>query len=120
MRQPWYLRPAALKIIARLRANPPQRRANDSTNPMLTTAGYSGFDAIALRDQFKKAFKLVYEAVPYNAAAASALMQTSADEVLAALFGCPDGLDWAHPERTARRTVIAIEIDAALGVKVAV
>jgi hypothetical protein len=121
--RPWYLRPTPLKIIARLRANPPQRRINDSTNPLTTTAAYVGFDALALRDQFKKVFKQVYEAVPYNAEAASALMQTSADEVLAAMFGCPDGLDQLMPDayasRIKRRAAIAAEIEAALNMQVA-
>ncbi len=117
--RPWYLRPAALKIITRLRANPPQRRINDSTNPLTTTAAYVGFDALALRDQFKKAFKQAYETVPFDSKAVGELLDTSADEVLAALFGCPDNLDWAHPDRAARRTAIAAEIDEALNLKVA-
>ncbi len=121
--RPWYLRPAALKIIARLRANPPQLRANDSTNPLATTAAYVGFDALALRDQFKKVFKQAYETVPFDSKAVGELLDTSADEVLAALFGCPDGLDQLMPDayasRIKRRAAIAAEIEAALNMQVA-
>lgn len=45
---------------------------------------------------------------------ARALLKTSDDEVVAALFGDPNDADWAFPDRAAFRTAMAAEIDAAL------
>ncbi|MDE2434702.1 MAG: hypothetical protein KGM49_00445 [Sphingomonadales bacterium] len=115
---PWYLTPAALAILKRLRAAPPELARNTSGNPLLTNAGYRGADADALRTRFTLAWEAMNRA-GWDADTARELLETSANEVLAALFGDPDGLDWAHPDRAARRTALALEIDAALAVQVA-
>lgn len=115
--QPWYLRATPLRIIARLVANPPELRREEGpfdNGPM----EYAGFDALALRDQFRKEFAK-FQSGPYDRAKGEALLNTSADEIMAALFGDPDGLDWADPDRTARRKAMAAQIVAALDVKVA-
>lgn len=118
MTTPWYLTPTALKIIARLIANPPARVPNTDCNPLQTNAGYVGYDALALRSLHRDKFERMMRG-DYDAKLADELLTYSADEVLAALFGCPDGLDWAHPDRAARRTAMAAEITEALNVKVA-
>ncbi len=122
MTRPWYLRPTPLKIITRLRANPPQRRINDSTNPLTTTAAYVGFDALALRSLHRDKFERMMRD-GWDAKLADELLTYSADEVLAAMFGCPDGLDQLMPDayasRINRRAAIAAEIEAALNMQVA-
>lgn len=115
---PWYLTPSALAILKRLRAAPPQLARNTETNAILTNAGYRGGDVDALRTRFTLAWEALNRE-GWDADTSRALLETSADEVLAALFGDPDGLDWAHGERAARRTALAIEIDAALALQVA-
>ena len=119
---PWHTRPAALKIIKRLRAAPPERkfeRDRHSRNFHDGQRDYVGFDVIALRSLFAKEFARVDGATPYNAEAVRALLDTSAEEVLAALFGDPNNLDWADTDRAARRTALAVEIDAALAERIA-
>lgn len=121
MTTPWYLTVPALKIIARLKANPPRRefeRDSASRNWHDGSYDYIGFDAIALRSLFRRKWNDL-QLNGWDREASLALMQTSADEVLASLFGDPNGLDWAHHERAAFRTALAAEIDAALGAKVA-
>lgn len=110
MHTPWYLEPRALGIIADLRLAPPIHTANTSTNKLETDAAHTSPAA----DQLRALFSAAWAKNP-----TAELLDTSADEILAALFGCPDGLDWAHPDRAARRVALAVEIDAALGVGVA-
>lgn len=116
---PWYLKPEALAVIAKLRANPPVRRGNTSTNPLETTAGYEGPGIAELYALYAAEFARLNATVPWSREAAHDLLDHSINEVLAALFGCPDGLDWAHPDRAARRVAMAVEIDAALAGKLA-
>lgn len=118
---PWYLRSAALKIIRRLRANRPERRFEQFrySRNREGISEYAGFDAIALRALCAKEFKRVDDQRPWNRDAVCAVMDTSADEIMAGLFGDPNNLDWAHPERAERRAKLAAEIEAALDAKVA-
>ena len=113
MPTPWYLAPAALRVIARLKATPPQRVGNTCDNPLQTNSGHHSAAAADLRAMFTVAA----HSTPHDQW--DGLFDTSADEVLAALFGCPDGLDWAHPARAARRAALAIEIDEALAQRLA-
>lgn len=115
--QPWYLTPQALTIIARLRSNPPKRLANTSTNPLLTNAGFVADGIEGLRAIHAAEFNRLDIIVPWPREEMAALSACDPDEVLAGLFGDPDNLDWAHPERAARRTAIALEIDEALAAR---
>ena len=119
---PWYLTPATLLILRRVLDSPPQRvfeRDTNSRNYHDGRAGYRSYDVIALRSAHAKAFKAVYDARPFNQAAADTVLESSPDELLAGVFGCPDNLDWAHPERAERRAGFANAIRAALATKVA-
>jgi hypothetical protein len=121
---PWYTRPAALTIIRRLLDNPPERkfeRSRTSRNWHDGDTDYTGYDVLALRDRFKKVYaaETVNKAGEYQREVARDLLHTDADEVLAALFGDPNNLDWAHPDRTEKRKAMAEAIHAALAVKVA-
>jgi hypothetical protein len=115
---PWYLSTPALLILKRLKANPPACEGNTDTNQLMSNAGYCGFDVLALRSLFAKKFADL-NLNGWTAEKSTALLNASADEILAGMFGCSDGLDWAHPERAARRAALAMEIDAALAERLA-
>ncbi len=119
-RPPWYLRPTALAIIAKLVANPPERRFEAdraSRNNHDGSHSYAGFDALSLRGVFERVYRS--ETAVWDNAKSRALLESSADEVMAALFGDPDGLDWAHRARAEHRAGIAAEIRAALAERIA-
>lgn len=119
---PWYLTPPALRIIRKLKANPPRRefvRDKVSLNYHDGHNEYRSMDALELAALFAIEFNKVQLAPVWDRDAAVALMQTSDDEILAALLGDPNNLDWAHPDRAARRVALALEIDEALNAKVA-
>lgn len=119
---PWYTTPAALRIIRKLKAHPPRRefvRDKVSLNYHDGHHEYRSMDALELAALFAIEFNKVQLAPVWDREAAVALMQTSDDEILAALFGDPDSRDWAHPDRAARRTALAMEIDEALDVRLA-
>ena len=110
----WYLEPRPLAIIATLQAKPPRRIANTSANPLLTSAGYEGAGVAALTAIHDAEFKRVNAIRPWPRDAATSLIETGPAEILAALLGCPDGLEWAHPDKAATRAAIRANIAAAL------
>lgn len=119
---PWYTTPQALTIIAGLKQSPPARVFERDTNSRNYHDGqnsYQSSGALRLRKMFARAFVALDTIRPWPQAEATALMRTSADEVLAALFGDPNNLDWAHPDRAAFRVALAAEIDEALAREVA-
>ena len=114
MTAPWYLTPPALKLIAAMRKVPPCRTTGTeglSGSRMNSYAGtsYDRLDAICTAE-----FSRLNTQRPWPKDAITALLETATGEVCAALFGDPNNLDWAHPERTARRVALAAEIDSAL------
>lgn len=114
----WYLAPAALCAIASLLSAPPQRvfvRDDCSRNPHDGCNHYAGPGVDALHDLAAREWQRISGAAVWDHARAAAFLDSGSSEVLAALFGDPNNLDFAFPERTGQRAAIAAEIHAALG-----
>lgn len=112
MQNLWYLEPAALKIIAALKPV----RVSHTKHYTLTTdrwGTYEGPQADHLRAIYSDVFAAAMKDAP---ATLANLVAHNADEVLAAMFGCPNRLEWADADRAAKLDAIRISIETALKV----
>jgi hypothetical protein len=112
---PWYLEPAALTAIAALN---PVRVSHVKHYPLTSDRWhtYESAEADQLRAIYGQRFAECMATTPFDRDAAASLIDNSADEVLAALFGCPDGLEWADATRAARLAMIRANVADALKV----
>ncbi len=113
----WYLKPAALALIETLKANPPAIRFEQDRASYNVQDGYRCYVGEAvdkLHNLYARTFTALNMQLPWPGDDLRALNARNADEVLAALFGDPNRLEWAHPDKAEVRASIRADLEAAV------